>query len=46
VEHLIEAGTEVGVAERVQCRVDVAESRDRCHDVIADTRAAEGRTMT
>jgi hypothetical protein len=47
VEHLIEAGAEVGVAERVedrvQFRVDVAEPRDRRHDVIADTRAAEGK---
>jgi hypothetical protein len=45
VEHLIEAEAEVGVAERVEdrvlFRVDVAEQRDRRHDVIADTREAE-----
>jgi hypothetical protein len=46
VEHLIEAATEVGVAERVedrvQRRVDVAESRDRRQDIISETRSAEG----
>jgi hypothetical protein len=44
---VIEAGTEIGVAERVadrvQFRVDIAEPRDRRHDVIADKRSAEGK---